>query len=327
MARSPLDIIIVSYNCRDALDACLRSLWGPAQSWGPALAGPDRRPQSWGPASLGTEARAVRSPKGEGGPVHRSPEGEGGSAKVAAGPDTRIIVVDNASTDGTAAHLRAHWPRVDVMASDTNRGFAAANNLGIRASRAPLVLLLNPDTLVTAGAIDTLVAALEADPRAAVAGPRIVDGEGRAELSFGPMIGPFAELRQKLLVVGHDRRIAPIASLVERMTQRAQHPDWVSGACLLIRRHVLEAVGLLDERFFLYTEDVDLCAAVRARGHTILFAPQSSIVHLRGRSRVTAASATHAAYRRSQVAFYEKHHPRWAPVLKAYLRLRGEFPS
>jgi GT2 family glycosyltransferase len=292
MAGAALDIIIVSFNCRDVLDACLRSLWGPASD-----------DSSWVPPSLGAGAQ---------------------SAKVAGGTSSHIIVVDNASSDGTAAHLRTHWPQVELITTETNRGFAAANNVGIRASHAPLVLLLNPDTLVPAGAIDALVTALAADPRAAVAGPRIVDGDGRAELSFGRMMAPVSELRQKLLVVGHDRGLRPIAAIVERMTRRSRHVDWVSGACLLIRREVLEAVGLLDERYFLYTEDVDLCAAVRELGHAILFAPQASIVHLRGRSRVTAASATHDAYRRSHVAFYEKHHPGWAPVLKAYLRLRGQ---
>jgi N-acetylglucosaminyl-diphospho-decaprenol L-rhamnosyltransferase len=75
----------------------------------------------------------------------------------------------------------------------------------------------------------------------------------------------------------------------------------------------------------MYTEDVDLCAAVRARGREVLFVPQAQIVHARGRSRASAPSATTAAYQRSHVAFYEKHHPRWAPVLKAYLRLRGHW--
>jgi GT2 family glycosyltransferase len=157
-----------------------------------------------------------------------------------------------------------------------------------------------------------------------VAGPRIVDAQGRAELSFGAMLSPLAELRQKLLVVGSDRKWPIVTPLVERMTRTARHVDWVSGACLLIRREVLAAVGLLDERFFLYTEDVDLCAAVRARGHSVLFAPQATIVHLRGRSRASAGSVAQAAYRRSLVAFYEKHHPRWAPVLRAYLRVRGQ---
>jgi N-acetylglucosaminyl-diphospho-decaprenol L-rhamnosyltransferase len=82
-------------------------------------------------------------------------------------------------------------------------------------------------------------------------------------------------------------------------------------------------VGLLDERFFMYTEDVDFCAAIRRRGRRILFTPAVEIVHLRGRSVASAPEATERAYRRSHVAFYEKHHPFWAPLLKIYLRARG----
>jgi GT2 family glycosyltransferase len=103
--------------------------------------------------------------------------------------------------------------------------------------------------------------------------------------------------------------------------------DWVSGACLLVRRTDAEAVGLMDERFFLYTEDVDFCAAIRAQRRRVLFTPSAQIVHLRGRSRQTAPRATEAAYRRSQIAFYEKHHPGWAPILRIYLRLRRKSPD
>jgi GT2 family glycosyltransferase len=84
------------------------------------------------------------------------------------------------------------------------------------------------------------------------------------------------------------------------------------------------AAGLLDERFFLYTEDVDFCAAIRARGGRVLFTPAAEIVHLRGRSRATAPERASAAYRRSHLAFYEKHHPGWAPFLRVYLRMKGE---
>jgi hypothetical protein len=126
-----------------------------------------------------------------------------------------------------------------------------------------------------------------------------------------------------VLVAGNDRGVPIIRRVVDAMTRRSQSVDWVSGACLLVRRADLVAVGLLDERFFLYTEDVDLCAAVRARGRTVLFVADVEVVHLRGRSAVSAPRATEQAYRQSRVAFYEKHHPRWAPVLKAYLKLRG----
>jgi N-acetylglucosaminyl-diphospho-decaprenol L-rhamnosyltransferase len=238
--------------------------------------------------------------------------------------DHEIVAVDNASTDGTALHLRERWAGVRVIEAGRNLGFAAANNVGIRQSSGELILLLNPDTIVTAGAIDRLVAVLDARTGAAIVGPRIVDASGHAELSFGRMISPFAELRQKLLVIGHDRGWPTIRSRVERMTRQRRSVDWVSGACLLIRRPDLMAVGLLDERFFMYTEDVDLCASVRARGRQVLFEPDVEIVHLRGRSVATARSATSAAYRQSQLAFYEKHQPRWAPVLRRYLKLRGQ---
>lgn len=238
-----------------------------------------------------------------------------------------IVVVDNASSDGTAAHLRTAWPDVRVIDAGGNVGFAAANNVGIRRSASELVLLLNPDTRARGDAVDRLVSALDDRRDAAIVGPRIVDGHGHAELSFGSMIGPFTELRQKVLVVGSSRRFPFLTPLVERMTRHTQDVDWVSGACLMIRRDDLEAVGLLDERFFLYTEDVDLCAAVRARGRTVVFLADAQIEHLRGRSASTAPGPTALAYRRSQIAFYEKHHPRWAPILKAYLKIRGRLPD
>jgi GT2 family glycosyltransferase len=233
-----------------------------------------------------------------------------------------IIVIDNHSSDGSAAAAR-RWPRVKVIEAGSNVGFARGNNLGIRASSGTSLLLLNNDTIVPPGAIDRLVAELERHPEAAVIGPRLVDGQGRAELSFGPMLGPLSELRQKLLSRGQINGFPVLSRMVERATRRPQAPGWVTGACLLVRRRDAEAVGLLDERYFMYTEDVDFCAAIRARGRTILFTPDVEIVHLRGRSAAAAPAETRRAYRRSQVAFYEKHHPGWAPLLRLYLRLRG----
>jgi len=242
----------------------------------------------------------------------------------AASTPHEVLVVDNASTDGTPARIRAAWPAVRLIESPSNLGFAAANNCAIRESSSELVLLLNPDTCAPPGAIDRLVAHLDARPDVAIVGPRIVDGDGRAELSFGGMIAPLTELKQKVLVVGNDRGVTPIVSMVDRMTRRTRAVDWVSGACLLIRRADLEAAGLLDERFFLYTEDVDLCASVRTHGRTVLFVADVEIQHLRGRS---AGATTAAAYRRSQLAFYAKHHPAWLPWLRAYLKVRGELPD
>ena len=233
-----------------------------------------------------------------------------------------IIVVDNASHDGSAEAAR-RWSDVIVIESGGNLGFARGANVGIRASRGELLLLLNSDTVVPPQAIDRLVDELARDARTSVVGPRLVDSDGRAELSFGAMIGPLNELRQKLLVGAQAARVPILAAIVERMTRRARHPDWVSGACLLVRRADAEAVGLLDERYFMYAEDVDFCAAIRGRGRRILFTPAVKVVHRRGRSAAAAPDATQAAYRRSQLAFYDKHHPRWSPILRLYLRIRG----
>ena len=224
-----------------------------------------------------------------------------------------IIVVDNASADGSVAAAQK-LPGIRVIEMGRNAGFAAANNAGIREARGDLLLLLNSDTLVPPAALDQLIARLGGTPSAAIAGPRLVDGEGHPELSFGRMISPLAELRQK--------RRSP--AWIERETQREQFVDWVSGACLLVHRSDAERAGLLDERFFLYTEDVDFCHAVRMLGRKVLFTPVATITHLRGRSRAAMPAASLVNYRRSHVAFYEKHHPLWAALLKAYLRLRGE---
>jgi GT2 family glycosyltransferase len=225
-----------------------------------------------------------------------------------------IIVVDNASSDGSAEMARQR-PGVRVIANSSNVGFAKANNIGIRASASEFILLLNGDTVVPPGAIDRLVDLLRRRPDAAIVGPRLVDGAGRAELSYGRTLGPLNELRQK------SRTGRPAD--VEALTRRPHSPDWVSGACLLVRRTDAEAVGLLDERYFMYIEDVDFGVAMRARGRQVLFTPDVEIVHLRGRSARTAAAATERAYRRSQIAYYEKHRPGWAPLLKLYLWLRG----
>jgi len=219
-----------------------------------------------------------------------------------------IVVVDNGSTDASVEVVRT-WTGVRLVEVGSNAGFARANNIGLRETRGTYVLLLNGDTIVPGGAIDGLVGELDRNPDVAIVGPRLVDGTGRPELSFGRMMGPLNELRQKRLTR---------TGAVDAVTRRRHYPDWVSGACLLVRRADAEAVGGLDERFFMYTEDVDFCASIRARGRRVLFTPDVEVVHLRGRSAATAPGPTRDAYRRSQLAFYEKHHPAWAPFLKLY---------
>ena len=135
-----------------------------------------------------------------------------------------ILVVDNASSDGGPAMIRDRWPSVRLLPQARNLGFAAGCNVGIRASAAGLILLLNGDTLVPPHAIDRLVDRLRASDDVAVAGPRLVDAEGLPELSFGRMISPLAELRQKILTGLLARRVGPAVARVRRLTAVERAP-------------------------------------------------------------------------------------------------------
>ncbi|MGE3343859.1 MAG: glycosyltransferase family 2 protein [Vicinamibacterales bacterium] len=263
-----LDIVIVSFNTRDDLRACLASL-------------------------------------------HASPP---------ACPH-QICVVDNASTDGSVAMVQQEFPRVTVVQMGRNAGFAAANNAGIRSLNAPLVLLLNSDTEVPPRALDTLMARMDARG-ATAAGPRLVDREGRPEMSWGSMLSPLTEAIQALRVRASASQRRWARGWITRLTSRERLVDWVTGACLLVRRDAAERVGLLDERYFMYEEDVDFCAALRAAGGTILFTPDATVLHARGRSSRGIQGGAAALYDRSHVLFYEKHAPQWLPWLRWWKRRR-----
>lgn len=237
---------------------------------------------------------------------------------------TSVTVVDNASPDGTAGHVRQKWsPHVRVIDAGGNVGFSRANNLGIRATDSEYVLLLNPDTVAPPGAIQTLVRGLASHPDAAIAGARLLGPTGFPELSWGRPLGPWNELRQKALSSLYHRRVRSIVRKVDKLSRQAREVAWVSGACMVIRRADLEAVGLLDERFFMYAEDVDLCVQMRRRGRRILYVAGAEIVHYRGRS-AGRNPETERLYRQSQIAYYDKHLPAWAPLLRTYLKVLGK---
>jgi N-acetylglucosaminyl-diphospho-decaprenol L-rhamnosyltransferase len=234
----------------------------------------------------------------------------------------QVWVVDNASSDGSPDRVAREFPAVRLLTSPTNVGFAAANNLAIRQSTAELVLLLNSDTVVPPGAIDLLVERLE-ETGAVAAGPKLVDARGRPEVSFGRMLSPLAEWRQRRLVRQAASEAEADRQAIDRLVADERFVDWVSGACLLVRRRAALAAGLLDERYFMYEEDVDFCAALRSLGGRVLFTPRPEIRHLRGQSIAKAGQAGNAHYAHSHLAFYRKHHPLWVWPLALWMRVRG----
>jgi GT2 family glycosyltransferase len=231
-----------------------------------------------------------------------------------------VTVVDNASSDGSVEAVKALFPAVAVVASADNLGFSRANNLGLRQTRAPYVLILNSDAEVRPGAVEALVALLNARPEVGIAGPRTVGSDGTAQVSFGPALTPLAEWRQRRLVRGVRHREPEALRRAEALTRREQEPAWVSASCLLARRDALEAVGGFDEGFFLYEEDVDLCVRVRRAGWRIVFTPAAEVVHHLGRSMEHSAERSRLEYHRSHLRYYAKHNgPATTALLRAFL--------
>lgn len=193
-----------------------------------------------------------------------------------------VIVVDNNSHDGTAAMMRSEFPDVTLIASSVNGGFAAGMNLGIRQSSGRYVLLLNPDIAVLSNAIAEMYDFLERHPRVGLAGPKLVNPDGTIQTSCRkfPTFWTILFRRSPLgkLPFAH-RRLR--AFLMLDWDHRDNRPvDWLLGACLMVRRTAMESVGLLDERFFLYFEDVDWCRRFWDAGYEVYYlGAASEIVH------------------------------------------------
>ncbi|HJL16613.1 MAG TPA: glycosyltransferase family 2 protein [Sandaracinaceae bacterium LLY-WYZ-13_1] len=228
------------------------------------------------------------------------------------GAEARVetIVVDNASGDGSAETIEegiearglGGWAR--VLRSPVNGGFAAGNNLGIRAASdaADAFVLLNSDTLVRPGALAALLDAMERRPDAGLIGPRFVDGRGRPDVSAFRQLRPATELLRGAHT-GVLTRLAPGLELPLPVADAPMEPDWLGFACVLVRREVVERVGLLDEGYFMYFEDVDYCNRVRDAGWRILYWPDAEVVHLLGGS--SEHSAEENLHRRAPRYFYE----------------------
>ena len=234
-----------------------------------------------------------------------------------------ILVVDNASTDGTVEAVRREFPAVRVIANPRNAGFSAANNRGATESRGRALLFLNTDTVVPRGALTALLARLASDPAAGAAGPALVRGPGDYQVSFGTRVDFFSQIFQKFVLNPRWKRA--LRKNARRQIETGCEAGWLSAACLLCRREAFEGVGGFDERFFIYFEDIDLCVRMRAAGWKLLFVPAVEVRH-EGGATTSATPAFRAAsrleYRRSQLYFYRKHNSAASRrLLRASLRI------
>ena len=228
-----LSILIVNWNTRDDVVACLASL----------------------------EAAAIAVPH-------------------------EVLVVDNASTDGSADAIAARFPAYRLIRAPRNLGFAGGNNLALAEATGDALLLLNPDTLVGPGQLERLVAHLAAEPACGVVGPRLVFGDGSFQLSATPFVTPgdvfweYARFPKALM----PRAQREPRRLYAFPAEAALPVDTVMGAALMIRRAVYAAIGPLDEGYFMYGEEMDWCRRAKAAGWRVDWLPTATITHLGGRA-------------------------------------------
>ena len=262
-------IVIVSYNCRQALQTCLLTL-------------------------------------------------------TSGGDSPPILIVDNASTDGTTEMIARDFPTIQLLQNTKNHGFAAGCNQGIRACASDFILLLNPDTMLRPATLRKLTDTMRAHPDIGACGPRVLNTDGTLQPSCRrfPTLGAMVcdELGLGRLFP-HSRRLAKY-----RMNgwhhDETRQVDQLMGSCLLLRRAALEHIGLLDERFFLYFEEVDLCQRLYQTGWRVVFVADVTVTHLGGESSKTDPRNSLGHRYSSLFAFYRKHYPRWKlPVLRLFVQI------
>jgi hypothetical protein len=229
-----------------------------------------------------------------------------------AGLSTEIIVVDNASTDGTVEAIRQRVPEVQLIGNEDNRGFAAASNQALAAATGDFLLLLNPDTIVPPGGFAELDRFARDHPEAGLIGPKLVNPDGTLQHSCRRFPTPMAALfRHTILgrLFPHNRWSAEyVMAEWDHVTPR--EVDWVSGACMLVRRESYERVGPLDEGFFWGSEDVDYCFRAHRAGWQVLYTPQPVVVHKVGASTNQVPVRTFVRFHRSMYRLYRKHFAR-----------------
>jgi len=239
-----------------------------------------------------------------------------------------IIVVDNASTDGSHDAVTDADPAVRWVETGRNLGFGRAANRGVVAATNDLVAIMNPDAVVEPGAVKALADVLDADPAIGVVGPRVENPDG----SWYPSARTFPSLRDALghaflHYVSPDNRFSRRYKLLDWDHDTARDVDWVSGTFMLARRSAFDSVGGFDEAFFMYVEDVDLCWRLHAAGWRIRYEPSARVVHAIGASSEGAPYRMIVAHHRSLYRFcantYRGSRRLLLPVIGAGLALRA----
>ena len=222
-----------------------------------------------------------------------------------------IFVVDNASGDGSAEMVRANFPRVCLIANSDNKGFAAANNQAINRTQGQYVLLLNPDTKVLGAAIDKLAAYLDDEETVGACTGKLLNGDGSLQKNVGNFYSFWSTLFENRILPA----ILPNSKfLAKRLVAFWDHAtsrdiDWARGAVLLVRKKVLDRIGFLDERFYIYGEEIDLCWRIKQYGWRIIYLPEAEIIHYGKASSSQRRKEMFIQNYKSFYLFLKKHYP------------------
>jgi N-acetylglucosaminyl-diphospho-decaprenol L-rhamnosyltransferase len=233
--------------------------------------------------------------------------------RAAEGISLQIIFIDNASRDGSADYIRATWPHLELIANTANVGFGRANNQALPLLRGRNVLLLNTDAFLEPDSLKVALAQLDRDASCGVLGVRLIGRDG----SVQPSCRYFPTPWNIFLIRTGLWRLFPWTQLTDDANwddHKAAECDWTPGAFLLIRRAVIDQVGLFDPRYFLYFEEVDFCRAAKAAGWKILYCPDTSVVHIGGESAKSDGDLTKsgrqlsALQMESELLYFRKHY-------------------
>jgi hypothetical protein len=220
-----------------------------------------------------------------------------------------IIVADNASSDGTVQAVQREFTHATVIANRDNRGFSAANNQAIKIAKGEYLLLLNPDTIVHKNSFDNLIRVLDEKPDAGMGGPKLIDENG----ILCPSIGYVPTFRSTLYSKTFLRTLGIFRRHYKKLTAQNFNYDeqnqveQLNGAALMVRRAVMDKIGNMDENFFLYYEDVDLCLRIRNAGFKIIYVPTATITHIGGMSSTQISAKKLVMLYKSMFVYLRKH--------------------
>jgi len=216
------------------------------------------------------------------------------------------LVVDNASSDGSNSMVRERFPWVQLIENDQNVGFAGANNQAIQRSSGRYVLLLNPDTKLLSGSLTALLTFMDEHPEAGAAGSRLLNADGSLQTSCYPA----PTLWREVWRLFHMDTVYPYGTYkMSRWSQEAPRDvDVIQGAALIIRREALQQVGTLDDSYFMYSEEVDLCYRIQRAGWRLYWVPLSRVIHYGGQSTQQVAATMFLHLYRGKLLFFKKHH-------------------